>query len=68
MFKTAYQGGVALEVFSTQDKKLLKAWKASGASKKVYSKEIKGYIYSMDGDKACMQLPANDKTTLNLSM
>lgn len=67
MFKTAYQGGVSVEVFSTQDKKLQKAWKFSSNAKRIFSKDVKGYIYALEGDKGYMQMPTDDKTALHLS-
>jgi hypothetical protein len=67
MFKTAYQGGTALEIFSAQDKKLLKIWKPSATAKKVFDKEIKGYVYDIDGIKGQLKAPADDKATLYLS-
>jgi len=54
-------------VFSTQDKKLQKAWKINSGVKRVFNKEIKGYIYAVDGDKGMMQIPSSDKSTLYLS-
>jgi hypothetical protein len=50
MFKHAYHGGPAVEVFSTQGKNPLEKWKVSGAApSKVFDSQMKGYIYSLDG-------------------
>ena len=34
---------------------------------KVFDKDVKGYIVSLDGEKSQMMIPSNDKTTLHLS-
>ena len=52
MFKAAYHGGPAVEVFTTAGKDPLKNFKIEGGQKnvqKVFDKEIKGSIYTLDG-------------------
>lgn len=49
MFKHAYHGGPAVEIFSTTGKNPLENWKTSGSPSKVFDQSIKGYIYTLDG-------------------
>ena len=71
MFQSAYQSGSHLELFSTQGKlslitpigkDLMSKWKITGGSK-VYEKEVKGYVYHLEGN-AKMQIPKDDKQNL----
>ncbi|CAI2384210.1 unnamed protein product [Moneuplotes crassus] len=64
MFKTAYQGGVAVEIL---DKKLIKPWKIDTGVKKEYNKEVKGYIFVLETGKGQMRAPKTDKSTLHLT-
>lgn len=64
MYKTAYQGGVAVEIL---DKKLTKAWKIDSGVKKEYRKDIKGYIFILETGKGQIKAPKTDKQTLHLS-
>jgi hypothetical protein len=43
-------------VFSTQDKKLQKIWKINSGVKRVFNKEIKGYIYALEGGNSIASL------------
>ena len=65
MFKHAYHGGPAVEVFSTTGKNPLENWKVGGAPSKVFDQTIKGYIYTLDG-QAKIQVPKEDKDLLGL--
>eukprot|EP00658_Telonema_sp_P-2_P016869 TRINITY_DN16530_c0_g1_i4.p1 TRINITY_DN16530_c0_g1~~TRINITY_DN16530_c0_g1_i4.p1 ORF type:complete len:703 (-),score=121.60 TRINITY_DN16530_c0_g1_i4:429-2537(-) len=70
MFASQYQGGPALEVFTTKGKNPLEKCKVFGGSKAVargYDRECKGYIYDITGNQTKLQLPADDrKHTLRL--
>jgi hypothetical protein len=59
MFKNAFHGGPAVEVFSTSGKNPMEKWKVSGSISKVFDSEMKGYIYNLDG-QAKMQIPKDD--------
>jgi hypothetical protein len=49
MFKNAFHGGPAVEVFSTTGKNPLEKWKVSGPVTKAFDNNIKGYLYTLDG-------------------
>lgn len=52
MFKSAYHGGSAVEVFSSQGKDPLSNFKIEGGLKnvkKTYDKAMKGSVYSIEG-------------------
>ena len=52
MFKHAFHGGPAVEVFTTSGKDPLQHFKVDGGVKnvkKVFDKEMKGSIYNIDG-------------------
>lgn len=50
MFKHAFHGGPAVEIFSTSGKNPLEKWKVTGSNiSKVFESSIKGYIYNIDG-------------------
>ncbi len=49
MFKHAYHGGPAVEVFTTSGKNPLEKWKVNGQPTKVFDSQMKGYIYNLDG-------------------
>lgn len=52
MFKHAFHGGPAVEVFSTSGNNPLEKWKVSGGTlQKTYDKLVKGYIYGLDGQQ-----------------
>ncbi len=65
MFKLAYHGGPAVEIFSTSGKNPLEKWKTTGSIQKVFDSEMKGYIYTLDGQSK-IQLPKDDKEQLGL--
>ncbi|XP_034023464.1 uncharacterized protein C3orf67 homolog [Thalassophryne amazonica] len=72
MFKEDYQGGAAVEVFSAQGKDPVAKWKLHGgpsAIRKEYKKDIKGFVYCLEGDihNVKMQIPENRKMSLGLS-
>ncbi|XP_060065672.1 protein CFAP20DC-like [Ylistrum balloti] len=49
MFKNDYQGGPCFELLTLQGKESSAHWKFSGGVKKVYDKEVKSFIYSLEG-------------------
>ncbi|XP_069392653.1 protein CFAP20DC isoform X2 [Paralichthys olivaceus] len=71
MFRSNYQGGAVVEVFSGQGKDPVARWKLSGGSsaiQKEYNKEVKGFVYCLEGSSQTvkMQMPENGKTSLGL--
>ncbi|XP_074646919.1 protein CFAP20DC-like isoform X2 [Tubulanus polymorphus] len=70
MFKNEYQGGPYFDVFSVQGKDPLANWKQTGSSsiRKVYDKEVKSYIYNLEGHGATtkIQLPKDSRQSLML--
>ncbi|KAL7891640.1 hypothetical protein AOLI_G00011160 [Acnodon oligacanthus] len=71
MFKNEYQGGAIVEIFSAQGKDPVAKWKLSGGQpsiSKVFDKEVKGFVYSLEGSSQThrMQLPKDGKTPLVL--
>ncbi|XP_041639856.1 uncharacterized protein C3orf67 homolog [Cheilinus undulatus] len=71
MFKNNYQGGTAVEIFSGQGKDPVAKWKLSGgpsAIHKEYEKEVKGFVYCLEGSSQTvkMQMPENGKMSLGL--
>ena len=50
MFKLAYHGGPAVEVFTTSGKNPLEKWKVSGGNiQKIFDSQMKGYIMTIEG-------------------
>ncbi|XP_043098174.1 uncharacterized protein C3orf67 homolog isoform X1 [Puntigrus tetrazona] len=71
MFKNDYQGGLTVDIFSAQGKDPVAKWKLHGRKSsitKVFDKEVKGFVYSLEGSSQThkMQLPKDSKTTLGL--
>ncbi|CAL1609367.1 unnamed protein product [Knipowitschia caucasica] len=69
MFKNKYQGGAVVELFCAQGNDPVAKWKLSGgAIHKEYNKEIKGFVYCLDGSSRTvkMQMPKNGKKSLGL--
>ncbi|XP_061642180.1 uncharacterized protein C3orf67 homolog isoform X2 [Phyllopteryx taeniolatus] len=71
MFKHNYQGGAGVEVFSGQGKDPVAKWKLCGgqsAIRKVFDKEVKGFVYCLEGSSKTvkMQMPENGKMSLGL--
>ncbi|XP_038666450.1 uncharacterized protein C3orf67 homolog isoform X1 [Scyliorhinus canicula] len=70
MFKNEYQGGPFVEIFSSQGKDPVAKWKLCGspAVQKVFDKEVKSYVYILEGSsqRNKMQLPKDSKQTLGL--
>ncbi|XP_053171503.1 uncharacterized protein C3orf67 homolog [Scomber japonicus] len=71
MFKNNYQGGAVVEIFSGQGKDPVAKWKLCGgpsAIHKEYNKEIKGFVYCLEGSSQTvkMQMPENGKMSLGL--
>ncbi|KAJ7999884.1 hypothetical protein DPEC_G00199040 [Dallia pectoralis] len=71
MFTKEYQGGAAVEIFSSQGKDPVAKWKLSGgqsAINKEFDKEVKGFVYSLNGSSQTikMQMPKDGKMSLGL--
>ncbi|XP_074770304.1 protein CFAP20DC isoform X4 [Athene noctua] len=71
MFKNQYQGGPFVEVFSAQGKNPGAKWKIFGnlsAIRKEYDKEVKGFVFVLEGSSQInkMQLPKETRQTLGL--
>ncbi|XP_056294471.1 uncharacterized protein C3orf67 homolog isoform X2 [Pseudoliparis swirei] len=71
MFRTSYQGGAVVEIFSGQGKDPVAKWKLYGgpsAIHKEYNKEVKGFVYCLEGSSQTvrMQMPENGKMSLGL--
>ncbi|XP_038068577.1 protein CFAP20DC-like isoform X2 [Patiria miniata] len=70
MFKSEFQGGAYVEVFSCQGKEPLAKWKLTGAASihKVYEKEAKSFVHVLEGagTSTKIQLPKDVKQTLAL--
>ncbi|KAM6121147.1 protein CFAP20DC [Pterocles gutturalis] len=71
MFKNQYQGGPFVEIFSAQGKDPGAKWKIFGspsAIRKVYDKEVKGFVFVLEGSSQInkMQLPKETRQTLGL--
>ncbi|KAI4902104.1 hypothetical protein NFI96_013183, partial [Prochilodus magdalenae] len=65
------KGGAIVEIFSAQGKDPVAKWKLSGsqpAISKVFDKEVKGFVYSLEGSSQThrMQLPKDGKMPLVL--
>ncbi|XP_040890484.1 uncharacterized protein C3orf67 homolog isoform X2 [Toxotes jaculatrix] len=71
MFRNNYQGGAVVEIFSGQGKDPVAKWKLCGgpsAIYKEYNKEVKGFVYCLEGSSQTvkMQMPENGKMSLGL--
>ncbi|XP_008934022.1 PREDICTED: uncharacterized protein C3orf67 homolog [Merops nubicus] len=71
MFKNHYQGGPFVEIFSAQGKNPGAKWKILGnpsAIWKEYDKEVKGFVFVLEGSSQInkMQLPKETRQTLGL--
>ncbi|XP_022107810.1 uncharacterized protein C3orf67 homolog isoform X2 [Acanthaster planci] len=70
MFKSEFQGGAHVEVFSCQGKEPLAKWKLTGSASihKVYEKEAKSFVHVLEGagTSTKIQLPKDSKLTLAL--
>ncbi|XP_041836257.1 uncharacterized protein C3orf67 homolog [Melanotaenia boesemani] len=71
MFRNNYQGGPVFELFSGQGKDPVAKWKLCGAPSaiyKEYNKEVKGFVYCLEGSSQTvkMQMPENGKMSLGL--
>ncbi|KAK2862033.1 hypothetical protein Q5P01_001566 [Channa striata] len=71
MFRNNYQGGAVVEIFSGQGKDPVAKWKLSGGASaihKEYNKEVKGFVYCLEGSSQTvkMQMPENGKMSLGL--
>ncbi|XP_051754181.1 uncharacterized protein C3orf67 homolog [Ctenopharyngodon idella] len=71
MFRNDYQGGLTVDIFSAQGKDPVAKWKLYGRKPsitKVFDKEVKGFVYSLEGSSQThkMQLPKDSKVALGL--
>ncbi|XP_032404320.1 protein CFAP20DC [Xiphophorus hellerii] len=71
MFKNNYQGGAVFDLFTGQGKDPVAKWKLCGgpsAIHKEYNKEVKGFVYCLEGSSHTvkMQMPKNAKMSLGL--
>ncbi|XP_037643270.1 uncharacterized protein C3orf67 homolog isoform X1 [Sebastes umbrosus] len=71
MFRNNYQGGAVVEIFTGQGKDPVARWKLYGgpsAIHKEYNKEVKGFVYCLEGSSQTvkMQMPENGKMSLGL--
>ncbi|XP_048874282.1 uncharacterized protein C3orf67 homolog isoform X2 [Brienomyrus brachyistius] len=72
MFRNEYQGGAVVDIFSAQGKDPVAKWKLHGgqsAISKVFDKEMKGFVYILEGSSQAnkMQMPKDNKMMLGLS-
>uniref|UniRef100_A0A8C8SWP9 Chromosome 3 open reading frame 67 n=1 Tax=Pelusios castaneus TaxID=367368 RepID=A0A8C8SWP9_9SAUR len=71
MFKNEYQGGPFVEIFSAQGKNPGAKWKIFGSPSaiwKEYDKEVKGFVFVLEGSSQTnkIQLPKETRQTLGL--
>ncbi|XP_046548599.1 protein CFAP20DC-like [Haliotis rubra] len=70
MFRHDFQGGPYFEIFSAQGKDSTSHWKLQNGTgiKKLYEKEVKGYVYTLEGTSATtrIQLPRDSRHSLTL--
>ncbi|XP_048252826.1 protein CFAP20DC-like [Haliotis rufescens] len=70
MFRNDFQGGPYFEIFSAQGKDSTSHWKLQNGPgiKKLYEKEVKGYVYTLEGTSATtrIQLPRDSRHSLTL--
>ena len=66
MFAGAFHGGPSVEVFTAQGSAPLKDWKVAGKPKKLYDKEVKSFIFDLDG-MTKMQVPKDERGSLALT-
>ncbi|KAF6018199.1 C3orf67 [Bugula neritina] len=70
MFRNDYQGGNFFEIFSAQGKDPTSQWKLQGSAgiRKKFEKEVKGYVYTLEGAVATtkMVIPKDIKHSLSL--
>lgn len=59
MYKTDYQGGPFVEIFSAQGKDPTHGWKVGSGIKREYEKDVKGFLYCLEGSTTTtkLQLP-----------
>jgi len=69
MFQSTYPGCPFLELLQAKGSEPLKQfkWKQHGV-KTVFVKEVKGNVFDVDADSSRLQLPADDKMTMHLTM
>ena len=66
MFAGAFHGGPSVEVFTAQGSAPLKDWKVAGKPKKLYDKQVKSFIFDLDG-MTKMQVPKDERGSLALT-
>ena len=64
------QGGSHVEVFSAQGRDPVAQWKLSGPVKREYDRQVRGYVYVMEGGSSTtrMQLPKSEKAMRKLAV
>lgn len=69
MYKNEFQGGPAVDVFGANGKDPLNKWK-NPAVHRIYEKEAKGYVYSLEGSTATAKLsfPVKEQFRQNLCL
>ncbi|KAK7494008.1 hypothetical protein BaRGS_00014890 [Batillaria attramentaria] len=68
MFKNEYQGGSYFEIFSPQGRDPAANWKIGAGVKKVYEKDVKGYVYILEGTPSTTKVhfPKDNKHSIPL--
>jgi len=69
MFKNEFQGGLSVEIFSANGKDPLNKWK-NPALKRDYEKEVKGFIFMLEGSTTTAKLcfPTKDAKHQSLGL
>ncbi|KAL5266987.1 hypothetical protein ACHWQZ_G004132 [Mnemiopsis leidyi] len=68
MFKSCYQGGVYVEIFSAQGKDPAAKWAQSGKVQRIFDKGVKSYVYMLEGGPSTkMQVPRDERQGLCLT-
>lgn len=68
MFKSHYQGGVYVEIFSAQGKDPAAKWAQSGKVQRIFDKSVRSYVYMLEGGPSTkMQVPKDEKLGLSLT-
>ncbi len=65
MYKSAYQNGAHVEVFTTRAQHPLAGWRISGGATKIFNRESKGFVVGL-GQSSHIALPATDRNGLGL--
>ena len=61
------QGGSSVELFSAQGRDPVQHWRLTGSVKKYFDKDIRGYVYVLEGGSSTtttrMTLPKSEKSS-----